>query len=369
MNYIVLVPQALNDPQELSRKLVQTGQIKAATAAKLIGLMPGAVTKPIPEQNALRICSVLNQAGVITQIQPVGSDDDVDVRQTQAGTPRGRVKPLRVSLRTKYVFSSVFPTLLTIGAALAAVLLTVQPALRNQLLASASNPAQAYANTIAELITDSDLASPSITPRLQAALDGAKETLREENVSFTFVTDADGDTVAGWYEDVPSLSAIPEVIDVAVQTQTRRAAARSYAAANDIRFGTAGSATRRVNIANRNIEVVAQSIDRDDESVGAVIIGVTDETVRGYIASVLRNTFAIGSLPVLLALALALGLAGSLTRNILYLIRASEDISRGDFSQQVSLKSNDELGDLGRAIERMRVSLEESISRLRKRRA
>ena len=72
MNYIVFVPQAFSDPQELSRKLVQTGQIKAATAAKLIELMPGAVTKPIPEQNALRICSVLNQAGVITQIQPVG---------------------------------------------------------------------------------------------------------------------------------------------------------------------------------------------------------------------------------------------------------------------------------------------------------
>ena len=267
------------------------------------------------------------------------------------------------------MFSSVFPTLLTIGAALAAILLTVQPALRTQLLASASNPAQAYANTIAELIPGTDLASPTVTPRLQASLDGAKTTLRAENVSFAFVTDAAGNTVAGWYEDVPSLSAIPEIIDVAAQTQSRRAAARSYAAANDIQFGTMGSATRRVTIGDRTIEVVAQAIDKNDESIGAVIIGVTNETVRGYIASVLRNTFAIGSIPVLLALALALGLASALTRNILYLIRASEDISRGDFSQRVNLNSNDELGDLGRAIERMRVSLEESISRLRRRRS
>lgn len=355
MNYIVVVPQASEDPQELTRRLVQTGEIKALTAAKLVNLMPGAVTKPIPEQNAHSISSLLNRAGIATQVQ--------------AAQPSVRNRARRrISLRSKYIFASVFPTLLTIAAALAAILLTVQPALKRQLLASASNPAQAYANAFAQLSSDADLTDSSLTPRLQAALNGAQTTLREENISFALVTDGDGNPVAGWYEDSSGLDALPDVITVAAQVQTGRAAARSYAAANDIELGSYGSATRRVDIADQNIEVVAETIERDGAAIGAMIIGVADQTVRGYIASVLRNTFAIGSLPVLLALLLALALAGSLTRNIYYLINASENISRGNFDSPVRLESGDELGDLGRAIERMRVSLEESIDRLRRRR-
>jgi HAMP domain-containing protein len=51
-----------------------------------------------------------------------------------------------------------------------------------------------------------------------------------------------------------------------------------------------------------------------------------------------------------------------------YLLGAADRISRGDLEEPVGLDSNDELGQLARAIERMRVSLQEGMERLRNRR-
>ena len=92
--------------------------------------------------------------------------------------------------------------------------------------------------------------------------------------------------------------------------------------------------------------MVTEAIEKNGAAIGAMIIGVADRTVRGCIALVLCNTFAIGSLPVPLALLLVLGLAGSLTRNIYYLIDVSENISRGNFDNRARLESGDGLDDL-----------------------
>ena len=51
---------------------------------------------------------------------------------------------------------------------------------------------------------------------------------------------------------------------------------------------------------------------------------------------------------------------------ILYLLRATDRISHGDFEREVELKRDDELGQIARAVERMRVSLREAMERLRR---
>jgi sigma-B regulation protein RsbU (phosphoserine phosphatase) len=60
----------------------------------------------------------------------------------------------------------------------------------------------------------------------------------------------------------------------------------------------------------------------------------------------------------LVALAIAFTLVGTLARNVNRLTRASEAISRGDFSVRIHSKSKDQIGDLARSFDGMATSIE-----------
>ena len=49
------------------------------------------------------------------------------------------------------------------------------------------------------------------------------------------------------------------------------------------------------------------------------------------------------------------------------LVKAADSISLGDLTRPVKSTTNDELGDLAQALERMRLSLEAAMDRLRRR--
>ena len=86
----------------------------------------------------------------------------------------------------------------------------------------------------------------------------------------------------------------------------------------------------------------------------------------------LRNTLLIllvgGLLAALVGVALAARAARRIVEPIERLVRAANAISLGDLSQSVRPEINDEMGDLAQALERMRLSLDAAMNRLRKRR-
>jgi len=71
--------------------------------------------------------------------------------------------------------------------------------------------------------------------------------------------------------------------------------------------------------------------------------------------------------PVLFGVLAALSLTRGLTGAITYLLRATDRISHGDLERRVELRRDDELGQIARAVERMRLSLLEAMERLRRR--
>ncbi len=275
----------------------------------------------------------------------------------------------RSRIRSKFLASSILPALLTVVAALSAILFTVQPALRTQLLQSARNPAIAFASVAERVIGSDSLDTPAVLSELSAALTDTQGSFQAQDISFVMVTDASGDPLAGWYGDAPDLQSVPDTLRTAIQLQSRRATAQAYAAANDIQMGNYNPPSRAVEADGQRLEVAGEAIEAGGVPVGAVIVGVNNQSVVNKIRTVLTNTFLAAALPVLLAVLLGVLLTRAITRNILYLIGASDTISRGDFSQSVQVRSNDELGDLSRAIERMRVSLQESLERLQRRRS
>ena len=85
----------------------------------------------------------------------------------------------------------------------------------------------------------------------------------------------------------------------------------------------------------------------------------------------LRNTLLLVLGISLLAAAAAAALTLRTTRRIVQpienLVKAAEAISMGDLSRPVQVGRNDEIGDLAQALERMRLSLESAMERLRRR--
>jgi methyl-accepting chemotaxis protein len=74
----------------------------------------------------------------------------------------------------------------------------------------------------------------------------------------------------------------------------------------------------------------------------------------------------VGLIAVCLALGVAISimLASKTIRPILDLKAIADDISRGRLDTSVSIQSNDEVGELGRSLERMRASLRAAMVRL-----
>lgn len=99
-------------------------------------------------------------------------------------------------------------------------------------------------------------------------------------------------------------------------------------------------------------------------SLGTIIMTVPENLLE----TVLMQTLIIGLVPILLAILIAILLSRAVTNTISQLVEAADRISRGELDESVDIRSNDELGELARSIERMRVSLQEAMERLRRRR-
>jgi HAMP domain-containing protein len=273
----------------------------------------------------------------------------------------------RRGLHSKFLIAAILPTLLTVASAIAAILLTVPGALRGLLLESARNPAIALADGVGGLIPSGSLDAKTIGS-LQNAMNLSRTTFAAQNVQFVMVTDALGNPVAGWYGQEPTLAAVPSEVRAYVQTQARRATARAYMQANSIPLGTFNPPSRLVDAAGTPLEVVAHQIERDGNTIGTAVVGMSSQAISSRVQSTLITTLVASTLPVLLAIMIAMLLARSITTNVLRLVSAADRISLGQLDQPVALHTNDELNELGEALERMRVSLQESLERLRRRR-
>ncbi len=114
-------------------------------------------------------------------------------------------------------------------------------------------------------------------------------------------------------------------------------------------------------------EVTTGRAAEDADVLYTVAVGVEN----GAQESALRRTLALVLLVSLLALGiaayLALRAARLVVRPIEELVRVADAISMGDLSRPVKAERNDEVGDLAQALERMRLSLDSAMERLRRR--
>lgn len=268
----------------------------------------------------------------------------------------------RIGLRRKFLVAGIVPALLTITFALIAVAFTLQPALRTQLLDAAHNPAVALSASVEGFVQDGDLASPGVREQLGSVASLLHAAFKEQDISFVVIAGSEGEPLAGWYGEEDGVEALPEEILTAVRERVLADAGNQGDVAE-----VASPPEGVVMGPDGAIEVASQIIQRDGKVQGAVVFGISDRDLSRRVRTVLLGTLVAGVIPVIIAIIVAIGLTRALTANIFYLVEAADQISRGDLERTVESRSNDELGDLSAALERMRVSLQEGLERLRRR--
>jgi HAMP domain-containing protein len=101
-----------------------------------------------------------------------------------------------------------------------------------------------------------------------------------------------------------------------------------------------------------------------DGQLGVVRVGLWAETVDDDLRATLLPIIGLILACLALGIVVSVILASKTVRPILDLKSIADDISRGRLDTSVSIQSNDEVGELGRSLERMRASLKAAMVRL-----
>jgi HAMP domain-containing protein len=101
-----------------------------------------------------------------------------------------------------------------------------------------------------------------------------------------------------------------------------------------------------------------------DGQLGTARVALWAESVQDDMRSTLLPIIGLIGACVASGIALSVMLAAKTIRPILELKAIADDISRGRLDASITIQSNDEIGELGRSLERMRASLRAAMIRL-----
>ncbi len=277
----------------------------------------------------------------------------------------------RGGLRRRVALSSILPALLTLVVMGVAMLVTVMPVLRSQQQAHAMDAAQAEASTLEALTGGMPLDSQTLSTALVDLSRGSQAVLGGGDVRLMVVTDATGVPLAGWYGAAMPLAAMPPSVRQTVSGRALSAVAGQKQGGESLMQSlkaTWHSLLAMLGLGTTSDILEAAPVMSAGQAIGAVVVGVRPAGVGTLAANAFLTTLLVGLVPVLIAILVAMALTRGLRAQVTYLLAAADRISRGDLEEPVDLDSRDELGQLARAIERMRVSLQEGMERLRRRR-
>jgi signal transduction histidine kinase len=105
-------------------------------------------------------------------------------------------------------------------------------------------------------------------------------------------------------------------------------------------------------------------ITYDDQIVAAVGVD-TSATFMRTIKSFRRSVFIFVAVSIIITIAIGFLFARTITRPIYQLVKSAGEIGAGEFDKEIQINSNDELGYLGNAMEKMRKGIIERDNQLK----
>lgn len=275
----------------------------------------------------------------------------------------------RGGLQRLITTAAVLPAFLTLLVTLLALVVTLLPLLRNAEQRRAASTANAVAATLEGLSGGLPLNAPLVRAQVSSVAERTAQRLPAEGTDFLVVLDAEGAPVVAWYRGQLGLENVPSRLLTRLEAAAQEPAAAGAPAAGvgaalrttwDDLLAVAGLAPERAIVA-------VAGVRRGGAHEGMVLAGSEGPSTRADVGWALLTALLVGLVPVLFGVLAAMSLSRGVRNAIVYLLRATDRISHGDLEHEVQLKRDDELGQIARAVERMRVSLREAMERLRRR--
>ncbi|THF87934.1 HAMP domain-containing protein [Deinococcus sp. KSM4-11] len=306
----------------------------------------GGVAAPTPEVDVWS-----DFTGALTMHEPasvpdVKAEEVVPVMMPVAADDRAAARGARVPLSRRLLLATLLP--LVLAAAVTLLLLSaLLPRLQSQVV---QDQARTLAATLGTTLT---------TGSESLAYMQLDTVLKDPNVAFVRIEKPGGVT----YLRSKDLK-VNDTWNKSVATWTT-----GHPNGGVMRLGGGTYVVTRLSVVGNAIgQPTAMPVGAEKgELIHRVTVGLKNDVFSAN----LRNTILLVIVTSLFSLAIASYLANRAARAIVQpieqLVKSADAISMGDLSRSVSLERNDEIGDLSQALERMRLSLESALERLRRR--
>ncbi|MFC4637239.1 HAMP domain-containing protein [Deinococcus hohokamensis] len=367
--------------------LVTTPAAEASGDASVLVATTAPEASPAPAAEA-DVWSDFTGALTITDSTPAQPKTDAGAPVTALTEEPGSVRSRpRRSLAQQMTISTLTPLLLSTGLTLG-LLSLILPGLQRQLV---QQNAQAVAVAV----------GTSLDTRNQESVNAQLDTLlSRSSVGFVRVELPDGTTyfrsrnpavdsimqarVADFVRDNPNTGTfqsggsaadayreqLKQLEDVgageSTQAQELRAAIEAPENSKADRTAYVTSRLGVVETEDGKRSTVSGATDSSD-LLYRIAVGVPNTQAAANLRNTLLLVLGVSLLALGLAAALALRAARRVVQPIERLVKVADAISMGDLTHPVQAERNDEIGDLAQALERMRLSLEAAMERLRRR--
>lgn len=120
------------------------------------------------------------------------------------------------------------------------------------------------------------------------------------------------------------------------------------------------------DIDNGEVTLVGIPVRRDGMGSGAVVGSYSRPIVlEGALESLRQESFRAALIAAIIGTLLGVGFASLITVRLKRLAARADDLASGDFDLQLPVRGADEIGDLARSLDSMRIALKQSFSALR----
>jgi HAMP domain-containing protein len=282
-----------------------------------------------------------------------------DVYVSSSSLPASAGQQRSSSLANKIMFTAILPILLTLLGTLVAAYFILQTALSEGVQSSARHPSTALAASLSSVLTETPPGEVNYT-QLTTSIEATRKAFEDLPISFIAVTDKAGEVLpASWFESSTFITG--QNVRETIREQALGAVSGNDTATPALfdrgAFGTASS-----------LEVAAQPLMLNDQAIGAVVVGTANQANSSNLWQLLGRIALLSLIPLAVASLLTVLMTRPTLRRIHYLTKSADEISRGHLSRSVELKGDDELSALAEALERLRVSMQGALERLRRKR-
>jgi hypothetical protein len=192
----------------------------------------------------------------------------------------------------QFLLASLLPGFLAVAGIAAALYFLGLPFIRSQQNLSLQNAASSIASSISGWVGNTIFSDPNLQQQFQTVINRTQPTLRQNQVDFVLLSDAAGNQLAGWYQDLPTPGVPDNFINPVLPEITRTIAEAS----------TPNVATQQQLIIDGNLtNIASHAVRQQDKAVGVVTVGMREKTLLDQIIQPSMFTLVAGLIPLILS--------------------------------------------------------------------